>query len=582
MRLYISIYQLVLFLFVPLCINATNYYVDNTVSTSGNGLSWGTAWKNFSDINWGVVEPGDIVYISGGMDSTVYYEPLAIEASGNPNHLVTVRNSYEAGHNGRVIIDGVDYSGTGILIGSSVSLSPDYVYVKGLEVRRFHNGVYLHYEVRVITLDSLIVTDNYARGMFLVGNNSPREGYCIDSVTIKNCTVITPLDLDSQTDCLYIDDIARTVIDHNYMRVRNYSSINNHSDVIQAHIARGIRITNNVFICDSNAQGMDFILGAIDLDDDTFVDSVIIYNNYCFMGGIWFEGAPWVAAGNNGWDPGFGGEHAQQPPVIVIHNTFVTNGPYVNGFHMEGHAEMMNNIMAMYGDGSTTHYHEPLRITPLISIDSVRHNLMWQEWLSGGDHFDFRGYIKGVSGNVGQCHSWDSWVNTYGGTGVCADPLFVDQVGHMANQGDLSGELQAGSPARNAGENIQAIIESMGLPWTDINGNPRDSHPDIGAYEYAEEHGNLDTKNYSYTLNQNYPNPFNPSTTIEYYTPQLSWIKLVVYNSIAQEVQLLVDEEKASGLYKVEFNAANLSSGVYFYELQSANFVETKKMVLIK
>ena len=55
------------------------------------------------------------------------------------------------------------------------------------------------------------------------------------------------------------------------------------------------------------------------------------------------------------------------------------------------------------------------------------------------------------------------------------------------DEGDITGELQSGSPAINAGVDIQALVESMGLPWADINGNPRDNTPTIGAYEYLDE-----------------------------------------------------------------------------------------------
>jgi hypothetical protein len=129
---------------------------------------------------------------------------------------------------------------------------------------------------------------------------------------------------------------------------------------------------------------------------------------------------------------------------------------------------------------------------------------------------------------------------------------------------------------------LQSFIESEGLAWTDIEGKPRDSSPDIGAFEYTESHGNLDPKNYTYFLSQNYPNPFNPSTAIEYYTPQPSQVKLVVYNMIGQKIQTLIDDEIESGLYEVEFNAANLPSGIYFYTLLAADYIETKKMVLLR
>ncbi len=103
-----------------------------------------------------------------------------------------------------------------------------------------------------------------------------------------------------------------------------------------------------------------------------------------------------------------------------------------------------------------------------------------------------------------------------------------------------------------------------------------------GEFHYSYEvQVNIDGIS-TFQLMQNYPNPFNPSTAIEYYVPKLSRVKLIVYNTIGQEVQTLVDGEKAPGLYEVEFNAAILPSGVYFYRLEATNFVETRKMILMK
>ena len=83
-------------------------------------------------------------------------------------------------------------------------------------------------------------------------------------------------------------------------------------------------------------------------------------------------------------------------------------------------------------------------------------------------------------------------------------------------------------------------------------------------------------------LEQNYPNPFNPTTTIRYQIPELSFVTLKVYDVLGSEVATLVNEERPVGNYEVEFNAANLSSGVYFYRFQAGSFVETKKMLMIK
>ncbi len=87
---------------------------------------------------------------------------------------------------------------------------------------------------------------------------------------------------------------------------------------------------------------------------------------------------------------------------------------------------------------------------------------------------------------------------------------------------------------------------------------------------------------FSYSLSQNYPNPFNPTTTIQYYMPERSLIRLVVYNTIGQEVAVLADGEKEAGTYSVNFNASSLPSGIYFYRIQAGKFIETKKMILLK
>ncbi|MHA2101535.1 MAG: T9SS type A sorting domain-containing protein, partial [Candidatus Kariarchaeaceae archaeon] len=86
----------------------------------------------------------------------------------------------------------------------------------------------------------------------------------------------------------------------------------------------------------------------------------------------------------------------------------------------------------------------------------------------------------------------------------------------------------------------------------------------------------------TFALEQNYPNPFNPSTTINYQIPELSFITLKIYDVLGSEVATLVNEEKPIGSYKVEFDATNLPSGIYFYQLQTPNFIQTKKMILLK
>ncbi len=86
----------------------------------------------------------------------------------------------------------------------------------------------------------------------------------------------------------------------------------------------------------------------------------------------------------------------------------------------------------------------------------------------------------------------------------------------------------------------------------------------------------------NFELSQNYPNPFNPSTTIQYSIPEGGNVSLKIFNTLGEEVANLVNEYQQPGIYKVNFNGENLSSGIYFYRLAAGNFIQTKKMILLR
>ncbi|MFI5237078.1 MAG: T9SS type A sorting domain-containing protein [Ignavibacteriales bacterium] len=89
-----------------------------------------------------------------------------------------------------------------------------------------------------------------------------------------------------------------------------------------------------------------------------------------------------------------------------------------------------------------------------------------------------------------------------------------------------------------------------------------------------------------YSLGQNFPNPFNPSTMIKYQIPDLSFVTIKIYDVLGTEIATLVNEEKPAGSYEVEFITSSInyhpSSGIYFYRIQAGDFIETKKMILLK
>jgi hypothetical protein len=86
----------------------------------------------------------------------------------------------------------------------------------------------------------------------------------------------------------------------------------------------------------------------------------------------------------------------------------------------------------------------------------------------------------------------------------------------------------------------------------------------------------------AFSLSQNYPNPFNPTTNIKFAIPEASYVTLKVYDMLGREVASLVSQEMTSGSYTVDWNAANFTSGVYFYKISAGNFTDTKRMVLVK
>ncbi len=85
-----------------------------------------------------------------------------------------------------------------------------------------------------------------------------------------------------------------------------------------------------------------------------------------------------------------------------------------------------------------------------------------------------------------------------------------------------------------------------------------------------------------YKLEQNYPNPFNPTTNIRYELPKSGFVKIIVFDALGKEIKTIVNEKQSAGTYNLTFDGSNLPSGVYFYRLRAGDYVETKKLVLLK
>ncbi len=187
-------------------------------------------------------------------------------------------------------------------------------------------------------------------------------------------------------------------------------------------------------------------------------------------------------------------------------------------------------------------------------------------------------------------HNHGSYSGTYV-SNIVTDPLFLNLASDDYRLSDNSPCISAGS------DSIIISNKKYFAPQYDYEGNlrpsPSGSMPDIGACEnllgtFVGVEEELTTPK-EFVLYQNYPNPFNPSTTIKYSIPQQTVgnenfrsVHLIVYDILGRELTTLVNEEKPAGTYEVKWNAADLPSGVYFYQLKVGSFTATKKLLLLK
>jgi hypothetical protein len=133
-------------------------------------------------------------------------------------------------------------------------------------------------------------------------------------------------------------------------------------------------------------------------------------------------------------------------------------------------------------------------------------------------------------------------------------------------------------------EGSPAINNGIGIGYSfDIMGNQIIDAPDIGAYEYTST-TSVEDENIvnDFKLYQNYPNPFNPTTNIQYAISNGHFVTLKVYDVLGNEVVTLVNEYKPAGHFIINFDASGLSSSVYIYQLIAGNYIQTRKMVLLR
>jgi hypothetical protein len=201
--------------------------------------------------------------------------------------------------------------------------------------------------------------------------------------------------------------------------------------------------------------------------------------------------------------------------------------------------------------------------------------------------------------NVDGIYTENSWNNN-------VLPVELASFTSTISNRDVTLNWSTASELNNSGFEIE---RSSNNEWTkvgNVNGNGTSSTVNnysytdrslaTGSYSYrlkqVDFNGNFEYFNLNnevnigtpstYALSQNYPNPFNPSTTINFDLPTDGNVSLKLYDMSGKEVATLVNEVRSAGYYSVNFNASQLTSGVYFYTISADNFTATKKMLLVK
>jgi hypothetical protein len=220
-------------------------------------------------------------------------------------------------------------------------------------------------------------------------------------------------------------------------------------------------------------------------------------------------------------------------------------------------------------------------------------------------------YFYNGGANIRNCIIWGNTSSQIGVQTGGPTVIYSDVQGGRTGVGNINQDpmlkdtsfyLQPGSPCIDEGDsaaNFNDVADPLSpsnalLPSQGIIRNDMGAYGGPGAGKLLTFNSLLTEVNNinshfpsEFRLEQNYPNPFNPSSTIDFSIPLLGTghtvsVQLKIYDLLGREVTKLVDEEKSPGNYEVKFNASGLPSGVYFYNLRAGDFVQTRKMLLVK
>ena len=456
----------------------TSWYVDNEATGGNNGTSWTNAWESFSAINWGSIQPGDIIYLSGGTDSTIYYQEMNIGASGSVGNPITITPGNDAGHNGKVRFDLLSYGQQNINIASRSNITID-----GQNRMEFwHGGSGSQGQIHMQSCQNIIIKYCYFNEPY--GNGNIRGGGCTNiQIRYNHLEMGTGGPEGTRADNLIFGYGTHGLwIDHNDIIGNNgYGSCDGgrHCDNLQIYglpVNTDIVLSNNfMYDFDPNptySTGCHQMLLWEHIGEGTYV----LYNNVFYM--------PNKDGGNTILDKD---ESYGTKTYYVIHNTMIT-GINANQFNIHANT-------ACYTFNNIFHATSSTGSSPYPTTRGAATWINCQMNMLGDNHTN--------SWTGSSFSTVQSWGAEAGNTIHFADPqltygqdiknpdAYPDQDFHpLATSPAIDAGIFNITSGAFAGMTLQEVIESIDvggygwqLEWEDIEGNLRDSTPTIGAYD---------------------------------------------------------------------------------------------------
>jgi hypothetical protein len=270
------------------------------------------------------------------------------------------------------------------------------------------------------------------------------------------------------------------------------------------------------------------------------------------------------------------------PPVVghlivqapVIEATASDSARYGNGWKA-GFKNLTLTAFTLFISGSSTYADPDLGVYPgTQQLYNYMQGFLWDgtNFIDPNTQLPTQFCLAGDPVAGTGWNEWNGWPNPpNGGPG---DRRYLLSVGKFNMASGDTQEVVIAILIKKGTDNINSITELKNYAAQIQHWYDNDFVTDVD-----ENNTLLPTE---FSLSQNYPNPFNPSTSIQYAINSRQLVTLKVYDILGSEVATLVNQEQSVGNYKVDFNASHLSSGVYFYQLKAGEFVQSKKMILIK